>query len=145
MARLHRMDLSDPVVRDKAQQVSWVTIHRVCGEISVSRSIGDPDYKSFVPGEKVDAFFIWPDGHDQVQYSAGGRTSAHTLTLCTVCNSQLAIVRSPLEPFSVEYSDFTDLLILTPTRCHLSLTYFISSHVPHTFAGVHGRSAHTRA
>lgn len=69
MARLHRMDLSDPVVRDKAQQVSWVTIHRVCGEISVSRSIGDPDYKSFVPGEKVDAFFIWPDGHDQVQHS----------------------------------------------------------------------------
>ena len=66
MARLHRMDLSDPVVRDKAQLVSWVTIHRVCGEISVSRSIGDPDYKSFQPGEKVDAFFIWPEGHDQV-------------------------------------------------------------------------------
>ena len=67
MARLHRMDLSDPVVRDKAQHVSWVTIHRVCGEISVSRSIGDPDYKSFQPGEKVDAFFIWPDGHNQVR------------------------------------------------------------------------------
>ena len=67
MARLHRMDLSDPVVRDKAQLVSWVTIHRVCGEISVSRSIGDPDYKSFQPGEKVDAFFIWPEGHNQVR------------------------------------------------------------------------------
>jgi hypothetical protein len=46
--------------------VTWVTIHRVCGEIAVSRSIGDPDYKTFVPGEKVDAFFVWPDGHDQV-------------------------------------------------------------------------------
>lgn len=78
MARLHRMDLSDPVVRDKAQQVSWVTIHRVCGEISVSRSIGDPDYKSFIPGEKVDAFFIWPDGHDQVH------CSTHEHSLCSV-------------------------------------------------------------
>ena len=78
MARLHRMDLSDPVVRDKAQQVSWVTIHRVCGEISVSRSIGDPDYKSFIPGEKVDAFFIWPDGHDQVERST---VYEHSLSL----------------------------------------------------------------
>jgi len=66
MGRLHRMDLSDPLVRDKAQQVSWVTIHRVCGELAVSRSIGDPDYKGFVPGEKVEALFCWPEGHTQV-------------------------------------------------------------------------------
>lgn len=65
MGRLHRMDLSDPVVRDKAQQVTWVTIHRVCGELAVSRSIGDPDYKRFVPHEKVDALFNWPEGHNQ--------------------------------------------------------------------------------
>ena len=76
MARLHRMDLSDPVVRDKAQLVSWVTIYRVCGEISVSRSIGDPDYKTVQPGERVDAFFLWPDGHDQVLYC--------TVLYCTV-------------------------------------------------------------
>ena len=65
MGRLHRMDLSDPVVRDKAQKVSWVTIHRVCGELAVSRSIGDPDYKRFTPNEKVDALFNWPEGHDE--------------------------------------------------------------------------------
>jgi len=65
MGRLHRMDLSDPVVRDKAQKVSWVTIHRVCGELAVSRSIGDPDYKRFVPNEKVDALFNWPAGHKE--------------------------------------------------------------------------------
>jgi hypothetical protein len=47
-------------------QVTWVTIYRVCGEISVTRSIGDPDYKTFVPGAKLEAFFLWPDGHDQV-------------------------------------------------------------------------------
>ena len=68
MARLHRMDLSDPIVRDKAQLVSWVTIYRVCGEISISRSIGDPDYKTICPGERVDAFFLWPEGHDQVHH-----------------------------------------------------------------------------
>jgi serine/threonine protein phosphatase PrpC len=63
------MDLSDPLVRDKAQQVNWVTIHRVCGELAVSRSIGDPDYKGFVSGKKVDAYFNWPDNHDQIFYA----------------------------------------------------------------------------
>lgn len=66
MGRLHRMDLSDPLVRDKAQQVNWVTINRVCGELAVSRSIGDPDYKNFQPGAKVDACFLWPDNHNQI-------------------------------------------------------------------------------
>lgn len=66
VGRLHMMDLSDPLVRDKAKEVNWVTINRVCGELAVSRSIGDPDYKNFTPGAKVDAYFSWPDGHDQV-------------------------------------------------------------------------------
>ena len=65
MGRLHRMDLSDPVIRDKAQKVSRVTIHRVCGELAVSRSIGDPDYKNFIPDKKVDALFNWPEGHNE--------------------------------------------------------------------------------
>lgn len=66
MYRLHRMDLSDPLVVDKAKQVSWTTINRVCGEISVSRSIGDPDYKRFTPGEVTHSAFSWPEQHDQV-------------------------------------------------------------------------------
>ena len=65
MGRLHRMDLSDPIVREKAQQVTWVIIHRVCGELAVSRSIGDPDYKRFAPNEPVDALFDWPEGHSE--------------------------------------------------------------------------------
>ena len=65
MGRLHRMDLSDPVVRDKAQKVTWVVIHRVCGELAVSRSIGDPDYKRFLPHANVDALFNWPDDHNE--------------------------------------------------------------------------------
>jgi serine/threonine protein phosphatase PrpC len=66
VGRLHMMDLTVPAIRNKAQEVNWVTIHRVCGELAISRSIGDPDYKNFVPGEKVQNYFAWPDGHDEV-------------------------------------------------------------------------------
>jgi hypothetical protein len=67
MARLHVMDLSDPLVRDKAQGVTYVKIHRVCAELSISRSIGDPDYKGFIPGETCESFFLWPDDHSKVR------------------------------------------------------------------------------
>ncbi|KAJ1402316.1 phosphatase 2C-like domain-containing protein [Ochromonadaceae sp. CCMP2298] len=66
MGRLHRMDLSDSRVAEKAAQVTWTTINRVCGEISVSRSLGDPDYKRFAPGQPVSALFCWPEGHPRV-------------------------------------------------------------------------------
>lgn len=66
MGRLHRMDLSDPLIVDKAKDVKWVTINRVCGEIAVSRSIGDPDYKGFMCDEPVKTFFSWPDNHNQM-------------------------------------------------------------------------------
>jgi serine/threonine protein phosphatase PrpC len=66
LSRLHQMDYSDPLALDRAKNMNWVTIYRVCGELAVSRSIGDPDYKGFVPGEKVDAYFGWPDGHKPV-------------------------------------------------------------------------------
>ncbi len=66
LSRLHQMDYSDPLAIDRAKNMNWVTIHRVCGELAVSRSIGDPDYKGFTPGAKVDAYFGWPDGHEQV-------------------------------------------------------------------------------
>ncbi len=63
--RLHRMDLSNPAIREKAKAVNWVTIHRVIGDIAVSRSIGDPDYKGFVAGEIVNELLSWPPGHDR--------------------------------------------------------------------------------
>ena len=34
-------------------------------ELAVSRSIGDPDYKRFIPHEKVEALFNWPEDHNQ--------------------------------------------------------------------------------
>lgn len=68
-ARLHIMDLSDPDIRDKANGITFVKIHRVCGELAVSRSIGDCDYKNFVPGETVLSSFMWPDDHNQIFYA----------------------------------------------------------------------------
>ena len=61
MARLHQMDLDDPVIRQSAEQiVRWVTIFRVNGELAVSRSIGDPDYK----GAGLYAYsWGYPSGH----------------------------------------------------------------------------------
>ena len=38
--RLRHMDLNNPFIRKRADEVKWVTVHRVCGELSVSRSIG---------------------------------------------------------------------------------------------------------
>ena len=64
-----RVDMTDPEIQqvvglrlddDKSYEVS-----RVVGDLSVSRSIGDPDYKNFVPGEKVDLCLPWPKGHSE--------------------------------------------------------------------------------
>lgn len=67
MGRLHRMDLSDDFVKEEARKVTWVVNYRVCGELAVSRSIGDPDYKRFIPGAVVNSpYFLWPQGHDSI-------------------------------------------------------------------------------
>lgn len=68
LARLKQMDLSDPFAYDKAKNLDWVTIYRVCGELAVSRSIGDPDYKRINKGEVVKSFFSWPDNHNKIFY-----------------------------------------------------------------------------
>jgi hypothetical protein len=36
------MDLHDEYILERAGEIQWTYIHRVCGEISVSRSIGEP-------------------------------------------------------------------------------------------------------
>ena len=44
------MELEDPFIAKKAREsVRWITTHRVNGELSVSRAIGDPDYKGVTP------------------------------------------------------------------------------------------------
>ena len=46
LGRLQDMDLTDPFIRNYAEtKVGMVNIYRVNGDISVSRAIGDPDYK----------------------------------------------------------------------------------------------------
>lgn len=65
-----RIDMTDPEIQsvvglrldeDRSYEVS-----RVVGDLSVSRSIGDPDYKGFAPGEKVDLCLPWPKNHSEI-------------------------------------------------------------------------------
>eukprot|EP00595_Chromulina_sp_UTEXLB2642_P002617 CAMPEP_0196761802 /NCGR_PEP_ID=MMETSP1095-20130614/1099_1 /TAXON_ID=96789 ORGANISM="Chromulina nebulosa, Strain UTEXLB2642" /NCGR_SAMPLE_ID=MMETSP1095 /ASSEMBLY_ACC=CAM_ASM_000446 /LENGTH=423 /DNA_ID=CAMNT_0042111777 /DNA_START=906 /DNA_END=2177 /DNA_ORIENTATION=- len=89
--RLHMMDLSDPIVVDKAKNLNWVVIHRICGEIAVSRSIGDPVYKNFIPGAVVDEFFSWPEGHDRI-FMADLIIPTPECTVLTISQSQEFII-----------------------------------------------------
>ena len=45
--------------------VKWTSISRVCGELAVSRSLGDPDFKGFGPKSHTappdDLFFPFPE------------------------------------------------------------------------------------
>ncbi len=66
IGRLHNMELSDPVVRAAAENVNWITIERVAGDLAVSRSIGDRDYKGFNSGAETPSFFNFPEGHSRV-------------------------------------------------------------------------------
>ncbi|OQR86835.1 protein phosphatase 1E [Achlya hypogyna] len=46
MSKLHQMDLKDPYIQEKAKRVVKIMeIHRVNGDLSVSRAIGDIEYK----------------------------------------------------------------------------------------------------
>jgi len=66
MGQLHRMDLDDPEIESQAESVvKWTSISRVCGELAVSRSLGDPDFKGFGPKSHTappdDLFFPFPE------------------------------------------------------------------------------------
>lgn len=48
MGQLHHMDLEDPEMVSQAEDVvQWQTISRVCGDLGVSRALGDPDFKVY--------------------------------------------------------------------------------------------------
>ena len=65
LSRLHDMDLQDPFIKSYAEQkVGMVSIHRVNGEISVSRAFGDPDYKV---GHGLETYgWNWPKDHNKI-------------------------------------------------------------------------------
>eukprot|EP00903_Cladosiphon_okamuranus_P013952 g12976.t1 len=75
LRQLKQMDLDDPQIRMAAtEHVRWTTITRVCGELAVSRSIGDRDFKGFTkrrleqgtegaPPLDMPVLFAWPHGH----------------------------------------------------------------------------------
>jgi hypothetical protein len=86
--RLHRMDLEDQYILQRAEALDFTSIYRVCGEIAVSRSIGmllvtlailklllscllgDIPYKGYTPGKVVNEPFVWPHDHNQVSLSS---------------------------------------------------------------------------
>ncbi|CAM9789834.1 unnamed protein product [Phaeothamnion confervicola] len=48
LRQLRQMDLQDPnILRAAPEHVKWTTITRLCGELSVSRALGDRDFKGF--------------------------------------------------------------------------------------------------
>lgn len=69
LGRLHNMDLDDPEISATAQdRVRLNEIHRVCGEVAVTRAIGDVDFKGWA-GPAADSkpapFFQYPPGHSR--------------------------------------------------------------------------------
>mmetsp|Transcript_17872 Transcript_17872/g.28977 ORF Transcript_17872/g.28977 Transcript_17872/m.28977 type:complete len:814 (-) Transcript_17872:68-2509(-) len=71
--RLHRMELHDPLVREKARkQIDYVEISRINGELAVSRALGDIDYKK--PAQDNYSWFFPPNhpAYKKQSYKFGG-------------------------------------------------------------------------
>jgi len=73
VGRLHAMDLDDPEISEHAhERVRLNEIHRVCGEVAVTRAIGDVDFKGWGSARALasDAgpppCFIYPENHPRV-------------------------------------------------------------------------------
>lgn len=61
LKKLHTMDLSDPFIKSKAEKtVDWKVTSRLNGDLSVSRAIGDANFKG---AGKMDYPWSWPRDH----------------------------------------------------------------------------------
>ena len=89
----------------------------------MSRSIGDPDYKSFVPGAKLEAFFLWPEGHDQV-------TPCPSVT-CTV--DAKSVWNAAITSYDLVLYCIAFYITLHLTRIYVALccTSYISHYIEH--------------
>ncbi|KAJ8602362.1 hypothetical protein CTAYLR_004253 [Chrysophaeum taylorii] len=68
VGRLHAMDLDDPEIGERAhERVRLNEIHRVCGEVAVTRAIGDVDFKGWGPAcpPKPAPAFAYPENHNR--------------------------------------------------------------------------------
>ncbi|KAH8072406.1 protein serine/threonine phosphatase [Aureococcus anophagefferens] len=65
VGRLHAMDLADDeIFADAHERVRLNEIHRVCGEVAVTRAIGDVDFKGWPCDGRESPCFAYPEGHD---------------------------------------------------------------------------------
>ena len=66
VGRLHSMDLDDPEILEHAhERVRLNEIHRVCGEVAVTRAIGDVDFKGWGSDrrDRPSPCFVYPEDH----------------------------------------------------------------------------------
>lgn len=117
VGRLHAMDLEDPEISGVAhERVRLNEIHRVCGEVAVTRAIGDVDFKGW---SKLNESLA-DDGDD-------GARAASSIADCvssSYSSSSKGLLRPPVagirEPPCFAYPEghcrrFTrDLLVATP-------------------------------
>mmetsp|Transcript_8995 Transcript_8995/g.28066 ORF Transcript_8995/g.28066 Transcript_8995/m.28066 type:complete len:725 (-) Transcript_8995:21-2195(-) len=83
VGRLHSMDLEDPEISASASsRVRLNEIHRVCGEVAVSRALGDVDFKGWGAGNsdrRPEPCFAYPEDHPR-RFSADLLVAAPEVT-----------------------------------------------------------------
>ena len=66
ISRLRHMDLKDPFVKRKAQGQDFVEVYRVNGDLGVSRSFGDPEFKEKYLQNDPGTLWNWPKDHSRI-------------------------------------------------------------------------------
>ncbi len=109
ISRLRQMDLSDAMIREYAEKkVGMVSIFRVNGDISVSRAIGDPDYKK---DHGLETFcFSFPRDHPRK--FTGDLIIAEPEVLCRqMCGSEEFLIAASDGLWDVIDADLATLLV----------------------------------
>ena len=88
--KLKAMDLEDPFVRRYAEEsIDWISISRVCGDLGVSRAIGDADFKQ---GARMKVYdWAFPNGEPR-EFSADLVSSDPDVTATSITPEDRLII-----------------------------------------------------